>query len=222
MESFRYGRTSQHFKFLRRQFLQDGNLPFSNVLTVETTTHALEKIDACWNDRIYTPLVTPWVFPGQVLSADHSCRAAVARLIAHLVSQGDSPCCPETGAYCQARKRLPEAFFSTVACKVGRNLGTNVDAGWLWKGRRVYMFDGSTVPCLTLRRTKESIRRFTIRSRPWLSDCPYCSHYFALLWCDPQHGGLSLCRQRTGGSLDRLRDLQITGMCCISSCLKRL
>jgi hypothetical protein len=145
MESFSHGRTSQQFRFLRRQFLQDGKLPFTNVLTVETITQALEKIDACWKDRIYTPLVTLWVFLGQVLSADHSCRAAVARLIAQLVSQGDSPCCPETGAYCQARKRLPEAFFSAVACEVGRNLDSNIDAGWLWKGRRVYMFDGSTV-----------------------------------------------------------------------------
>ena len=37
---------------------------------------------------IFTPLVTLWVFLGQVLSADPSCRAAVARLIAHRVSQG--------------------------------------------------------------------------------------------------------------------------------------
>jgi pimeloyl-ACP methyl ester carboxylesterase len=35
-----------------------------------------------WLDRIFSPLVTLWVFLGQVLSADHSCRAAVARLIA--------------------------------------------------------------------------------------------------------------------------------------------
>ena len=145
MESFSHGRTSQQFRFLRRQFLQDGKLPFTNVLTVETITQALEKIDACWKDRIYTPLVTLSVFLGQVLNADHSCRAAVARLIAQLLSQGDSPCCPETGAYCQARKRLPEAFFSAVACEVGRNLDSNINAGWLWKGRRVYMFDGSTV-----------------------------------------------------------------------------
>ena len=84
MESFSFGRTTQQFRFLRRQFLQDGKLPFTNVLPVETITHALEKIDTCWKDRIYTPLVTLWVFLGQVLSADHSCRAAVARLIAHL------------------------------------------------------------------------------------------------------------------------------------------
>ena len=42
-------------------------------------------------DRIYSPLVTLWVFLGQVLSADHSCRAAVARLIAHRAVAGTAP-----------------------------------------------------------------------------------------------------------------------------------
>ena len=62
MESFSYGRTSQQFRFLRRQFLQDGKLPFTNVLSIETMAPALEKIDACWKDRIYSPLVTLLVF----------------------------------------------------------------------------------------------------------------------------------------------------------------
>ena len=60
---------------------------------------------------------------GQVLSQDHSCRAAVARLIAHRVSRGQRPCSAETGAYCQARKRLPEEFFSEVARKTGQCVG---------------------------------------------------------------------------------------------------
>jgi len=66
----------------------------------------LKALNVAWLDRVYSPLVTLWVFLGQVLSADHSCRSAVARLIAHRVSQGQSPCSAETGAYCQARKRL--------------------------------------------------------------------------------------------------------------------
>jgi len=69
----------------------------------------------------------------------------VARLIAYRVSQGRDPCSSETGAYCQARKRLPERFFAAVARLVGRNLDGQVDRKWLWKGRRVCLFDGSTV-----------------------------------------------------------------------------
>jgi hypothetical protein len=145
MRYFIAGRFRQQMRFLRRQFLQDGDLPFSDVLSEAIVAQALTAVGVCWTDRIYSPLVTLWVFLGQVLSADSSCRAAVARLIAHRLSQGQSPCSAETGAYCQARKRLPEKFFSTVACLVGRALEAKVDRRWLWKGRRVYMFDGTTV-----------------------------------------------------------------------------
>jgi hypothetical protein len=139
------GRFRQQVRFLRRQFLQDGDLPFSNVLSEGGIAQALTAIDVRWVDRIYSPLVTLWVFLGQVLSADHSCRAAVARLIAHRLSRGERSCSAETGAYCQARKRLPEEFFSNVARQTGRALETGVDRQWLWKRRRVYAFDGSTV-----------------------------------------------------------------------------
>ena len=139
------GRLRQQITFLRRQFLQDGNLPFSNVLSEQMIKEALKAVGVVWNDRIYTPLITLWVFLSQVLSADHSCRAAVARLIAHRVAHGQQTCSSETGAYCQARKRLPEKFFSAVTCLVGRALDARVDPKWLWKGHRVYMFDGTMV-----------------------------------------------------------------------------
>src|SRR4029077_9268004 len=139
------GRFRQQASFLRRQFLQDGDLPVTNVLTEGMVAQALTAMNVCWVDRIYSPLVTLWVFLGQVLSADHSCRAAVARLIAHRLSQGQRPCSAETGAYCQARQRLPESFFADVACAVGRRLDDQADRRWLWQGRRVYLFDGTTV-----------------------------------------------------------------------------
>jgi hypothetical protein len=145
MRHSQQGRFRQQVNFLRRQFLQEGHLPFTDVLSAESLSQTRKDTAVCWNDRIFTPLVTLWVFLGQVLSADPSCRAAVARLIAHRLSQGLKPCSSKTGAYCQARKRLPEAFFSAVACLVGRTLDSKVDPQWLWKGRRVYLFDGSTV-----------------------------------------------------------------------------
>jgi hypothetical protein len=123
--------------FLRRQFLQDGSLPFSDVLTENVIAQALTAIDVQWIHRIFTPLVTTWVFLGQVLSGDQSCRAAVGRLVAHRSSKGQRRCSAKIGAYCQARKRLPEKFFSALMSLVGQR--------WLWKGRRVYMFDGTTV-----------------------------------------------------------------------------
>jgi hypothetical protein len=145
MRCHSHGRLRQQVGFLRQQFLQQDGLPFADVLSTAGLEGALREIPPGWKDRIFTPLITLWVFLGQVLNADRSCRAAVARLIAHRVSQGLEPCSSETGAYCQARKRLPERFFAAVARLVGRDLDEQVDRRWLWKGRRVRLFDGSTV-----------------------------------------------------------------------------
>ena len=139
------GRFRQQLSFLRRQFLQEGELPFSDVLSETIVKQALLEADVVWNERIYTPLVTLWIFLSQVLSADHSCRAAVARLISHRMSRGLRPCSSETGAYCQARKRLPEKFFAMVCRMVGQALDAKVDSKWLWNGRRVYV-DTTSIP----------------------------------------------------------------------------
>src|SRR4051794_597079 len=145
MRDHAHGRLRHQIDTLRHQFLQEGGLPFADVLSAGGLEEALREVKAPWNDRIFTPLATLWVFLGQVLNADQSCRAAVARLIAHRTAQGLEPCSSETGAYCQARGRLPERFFAAVARLVGRNLDARVDRRWLWKGRRVCLFDGSTV-----------------------------------------------------------------------------
>jgi hypothetical protein len=141
----KHGRFQRQVQFLRRQFLQDGDLPFTNVLSEDLVEQALTTLKVFWKERIYSPLVTLWVFLGQVLSADPSCRAAVARLLAYRASRKQEPCSAETGAYCQARKRLPEELFSDVARQTGRKLDANVKPEWLWKGRRVNIFDGGTV-----------------------------------------------------------------------------
>ena len=144
MRDCNQGMFRQQIRFLRRQLLQDGELPFSEVRSEEIIEKARTAVSFVWNDRIYTPIVTLWVFLGQVMSADHSCRAAVARFVAHRIANSRSPFSALTGAYCQARKRLPEKVISTVARLVGRQLANEAQNSWLWKGRHVNMFDGTT------------------------------------------------------------------------------
>ncbi len=145
MSSLNNGRFRRQISFLRRQFLQDGESVFANVLSDSCVAEALRTNEVEWRDRVFSPLVTLWVFLIQVLSADHSCRAAVARLVAHRVSQGRPSCSAQTGAYCQARKRLPEKFFADVAVKIGHATVEAAETAWHWKKRRVLMFDGTTV-----------------------------------------------------------------------------
>jgi hypothetical protein len=66
-------RVRRHVQHLRRQFAQDGNLPFRDVLSEDLVPRTMAAIGVAWIDRIYSPLVTLWVFLGQVLSA---CREA--------------------------------------------------------------------------------------------------------------------------------------------------
>ena len=99
MRYLNQGRFRQQVSFLQQQFLQDGSLPFSDLLSTELITQALTALQVGLVDCVYTPLVTLCVFLGQVLSADHSCRAAVARLRAYRVARKERACSPETSAY---------------------------------------------------------------------------------------------------------------------------
>ena len=64
MRSYLHGRFQQQASFLRRQFLQDGDLPFIDVLSEGVVEQAMTAINVIWLDRIYSPLVTLWVCLG--------------------------------------------------------------------------------------------------------------------------------------------------------------
>src|SRR5688500_3736459 len=47
MRSYNHGRLQQQTSFLRRQFLQDGDLPFTNVLSEGIVSQALIRLSQC-------------------------------------------------------------------------------------------------------------------------------------------------------------------------------
>jgi hypothetical protein len=55
--------------FLRRQFLQEGDLPFTDVLTEELVAKALAAVTD-WLDRIFSPQVTTLLGPEQTANED--------------------------------------------------------------------------------------------------------------------------------------------------------
>ena len=77
---------------------RQGNLYFAALLPQEHILDAMYEARARFQGWVYTPAVTVWVFLSQCLSADHSCRDAVAALLAWRVSRGLKPCSGETGA----------------------------------------------------------------------------------------------------------------------------
>jgi hypothetical protein len=122
-----------------------GDLYFAALLEPQHILEAFGAASSLWQGWIYTPAVTVWVFLSQCLSADHSCTDAVARLIAWRVSQGETPCSPDTSAYCTARKELPEEVCPELVRRTGRDLEAAASADWLWHSRHVRVVDGSTI-----------------------------------------------------------------------------
>jgi hypothetical protein len=118
---------------------------FDGLLDPDLVEEALADEGVRWRDCVFTPCVTLWVFLSQVLCPDHSCRAAVARLMALLTARGEAPCSPETGPYRKARQRLPLAVLRRLVRRIGRGLEESAAADWLFKGRRVLLVDGTTV-----------------------------------------------------------------------------
>lgn len=130
---------------LRRQFGQAPGLPFSDVLaasTVEDAFHA-ERVDGY--DCVYTPLTTVRLLLSQALDPDPSLRQAVSRLLAERAAQGRGAVSAATGAYCQARQRLPEGVLSRLTRQVGQTLLRQAPDAWRWKGRDVKIVDGTTL-----------------------------------------------------------------------------
>ena len=131
--------TYRHQALAAPTMLDDGTLAPSHVAGV------LAQEGVQGRNRLFPPQLTLWTFLLQVLRPDGSCREALSRLRPWMIAQGQTPCSPNTGSYCQARKRLPEGVVSTLARHSGQRLCEQTPEAWLWKGRRVKIVDGSTV-----------------------------------------------------------------------------
>ena len=146
MFDFIRGRFSHQFNSFRRQWCRERTLPFTDVLSPERVGALLVEEGVEFRQSVFTPLVTLWTFLGQVFHPDHSCREAVARLVAFLVGQGERPCAAGTGAYCEARQRLPERLLARLVRDSGNQLHARVLAPSLRiADRSVYVVDGTTV-----------------------------------------------------------------------------
>src|SRR5688572_21478990 len=133
------------FRAMVAQARRSDSLAFAALLPEESINLAFGAARAQWQGWVYTPAVTVWVFLGQCLSPDHSCRDAVAKLIAWLLAQGRRPCSPETGAYCTARDALPEVVVRELVRTTARSVDNGAPREWLWHGRHVRSVDGTTV-----------------------------------------------------------------------------
>jgi len=136
-----------------------GDPAVAQLLHPEYLEQQCRQVGHHWRDTFWSPAVTFLAFLLQVLSAEKTLRKAVAAVCARLSAldpqryppPGDvdtrrnPPPSRDPSAYCQARKRLPEAVLHHVRRQVADRLEAGVRAADRWLGRRVWMLDGSSV-----------------------------------------------------------------------------
>jgi hypothetical protein len=130
---------------LRHQFAQGGCGALPGVLPVETIAEVIAAECKAYRERLYPPVTTLRLFIEQVLSEDRACQDVVCRYLAERTADGASANGLNTGAYCQARKRLPQEVPEKLYREIGQALEEQMPKAWRWHGRRVELFDGTTV-----------------------------------------------------------------------------
>jgi hypothetical protein len=148
MPTYPTGGSAATFQTVLDSFACAPGLPFQDVLTAARieAIAAEERVDfGSAPDDVYSVPVTLWAFLAQVLSQEKACVAAVARVLVLRVALGLPPCASETGAYCKARAKLPEPFLQRLCYDVAEQVESQAPTAWLWKGRHVFIGDGSTL-----------------------------------------------------------------------------
>jgi len=155
------------------------SLIFERFLPATEILEVCEKFGHCFRDRIYTPVITLWMFLGQTLSPDHSCRDAVHRLNAWRTSHGKKKADSNTTSYCEARQRLPEKVVRELAIRSGQKCQQHAAERWQWKGHDVKVVDGST---LTMPDTKENQKQYP-QQRGQKKGCGFPIMRCVMLFC---------------------------------------
>lgn len=130
---------------LRRQFLLGEGSPFDHVLDDPTLSTVLREHGTPGRHRLYPPIDTLRLFIGQVLSSDRACQDVVGRRLSERIASGQSASALSTSAYVEARQRLSLALPTTLSEIIAQRLESSAPLSWRWNGRRVVLFDGTSV-----------------------------------------------------------------------------
>lgn len=131
------------FRIVRDKFAKDDALPFGRLLTRDYVLSVLAEEGHQYRQGVFCPLVTLWGWLSQSLSQDKSLTEAVTRILANRVATGLPACSASSASYSNARQRFPLAVMERMAKEIGRNVHQSADDAWHWRGREVYLCDGT-------------------------------------------------------------------------------
>ena len=114
--------------------------PWAPARLLQPTTHGANS-----RKRSYPMSVTFWAFLAQVMSPGSPCREIVRKVQAwHATRRLPMPS-TSTGAYCQARSRLPLQSLRHIQSHTATELQRGIRSDQLWLGRHVKVIDGTGV-----------------------------------------------------------------------------
>lgn len=173
------------------------SLIFERFLPATEVRKVCEKFGLRFRERIYSPVITMWMFLGQTLSPDHSCRDAVHRLNAWRTSHGKKKADSNTTSYCEARQRLPEEVVQELAVRSGQKCQDKAAQRWRWKGHDVKVVDGTT---LTMPDTIENQKEYP-QQRGQKKGCGFPIMRCVMLFCLSTGAALEIAMGRYRGKL---------------------
>ncbi len=138
---------SGNFQQIAAAFLARPDLPFADLVSAERIERVFEKHNALFGQHgVYSTSIIVWAFISQVLQdgKEASCQAAVARVVSYCLQAGTKAPTSDTGDFCKARAKLPEAALRELCREVATELEDKADDAWLWKGMHAKLIDGFT------------------------------------------------------------------------------
>jgi hypothetical protein len=129
---------------------------FFNLLTSSQLLNDIESLLPDHRERLFPPTETLSMFLAQALSADRSCQKAVNETAIKRLAGGLAGCSTRTGAYCQARKRLPTEMVSALVHRTGQLITEQAPNAWHYQNHPVRLVDGTTVSMLDTPANQES------------------------------------------------------------------
>ncbi len=127
----------------RVEQLHLGDLPLAVLVSQDLIQRVTAAVGYSSRARLFTPTVTLWTWIGQLLAERPNCQGAVAGLRAHQAVSGQTLCSADTGGYCKARLRLPEAVCWGLQRETAVAAERAAPDEWRWRGRNVKVVDGS-------------------------------------------------------------------------------
>ena len=96
-------------------------------------------------ERIFPLFRTFWCWIWQILQVNTSCREVVRQVQALFALESGGSVDEATGAYCQARRKIPLTLLEKAFGASTRSAEQNVDSAQTLQGRHLKVLDGSTV-----------------------------------------------------------------------------